>query len=524
MARYSTTYRGTYGGTGAGTAGRDIELSGESIPSEKLITSITYSLVLSASYASSSQYWRMIEMTIEGSSISADEDEISMGSSNRTTLEGSLNFSRSDISAFSSGTFTLHTKANCTGKASSYMWEVSITVNYKDVYDISDISADSSVDAGQKLSVSVSNAESSELFHIIKCSFGSYAQSKTLAVGQTSAEFDIPLEWCKAIPSSTSGTITISATTYESDGTPAGSGTTTATLNVPTSVKPTVGNVSAQRIANGVPSSWGDVYVQGITGISLAVSNCAGAYGSSIVSYTFSGIASQSSKTTSCTINPIQESGNVHVTVKCTDSRGRDSDEYTFPLKVIPYSSPAISGAMAYRCDAEGVSNEQGTYVRAQAAVEYSPCSKDDGTARNAITLKSFYQKIGDSDWTAGVASMTPGNFYTFGGGQIATANTYQVKFVVFDAFKTVERVITVSTSQFLVFFRRGGTAIGIGKKSRSDKAYIVDISEDWDVWQGNLNVTQLLKSLSSLSVPDIVYSQTQPEAKAGRIWLKPKG
>ena len=119
---------------------------------------------------------------------------------------------------------------------------------------------------------------------------------------------------------------------------------------------------------------------------------------------------------------------------------------------------------------------------------------------------------------------MTPGNFYTFGGGQIATVNTYQVKFVVSDAFKTVERVITVSTSQFLVFFRRGGTAIGIGKKSRSDKAYIVDISEDWDVWQGNLNVTQLLKSLSLLSVPDIVYSQTQPEAKAGRIWLKPKG
>ena len=93
MARYSVTYRGTYGGYGAGTAGRDIELSGEAIPSEKLITSITYTLDMSASAYSSSQNWRMIEMTIEGSGIYADEDEISMGGSNRITLEGALNFS-----------------------------------------------------------------------------------------------------------------------------------------------------------------------------------------------------------------------------------------------------------------------------------------------------------------------------------------------------------------------------------------------------------------------------------------------
>ena len=53
MARYSVTYRGTYGGYGAGTAGRDIELSGEAIPSEKLITSITYTLDMSASAYSS---------------------------------------------------------------------------------------------------------------------------------------------------------------------------------------------------------------------------------------------------------------------------------------------------------------------------------------------------------------------------------------------------------------------------------------------------------------------------------------
>lgn len=524
MARYSTTYRGTYGGTGAGANGRDIELSGDAIPSEKLITSITYTLAMSASYASSSQNWRMIEMTIEGSSIYVDEDEISMGSSNRITLEGSLNFSRSDISAFSSGTFTLHTKANCTGKASSYMWEVSVTVNYKDVYSISDTSAPSSVEAGNAIEISVSNPEISELYHDVVCAFGTYRATERIPLGGTSASISVPLEWCNAIPNSVSGTATITTSGYEADGTPVGNTTVTVTIDVPADVKPTVSSVAAQRISNGVPAEWGEVYVQNISGIKLTVGTCSGAYGSTIQSYVFGGAASFSGREKDCTMNPIASSGKLAFTAKCVDSRGRESDEFLFQVDVLPYAAPSISGAMAYRCDSEGTSNEQGTYIRAEAAVSSSPCPKPDGSARNVISLKCLYQKVGDSEWQNGIESMISGEFYTFGDGKVETASTYQVKFVVSDSFRTVERIFTVSTSQFLLFLRRGGTAIGIGKKSRDDVQYIIDISEDWTVMHGDVNVTEIIKAMASTQIPDIVYSSTQPEAKVGRIWLKPKG
>ena len=524
MARYSVTYRGTYGGYGAGTAGRDIELSGEAIPSEKLITSITYMLDMSASAYSSSQNWRMIEMTIEGSGIYADEDEISMGGSNRITLEGSLNFSRADISAFASGTFTLHTKANCTGSAKSFMNAVTITVNYKDVYAVSDTSVPSSVEAGNTIEISVSNPEISELYHDVICSFGTYKTTKRIPLGGTTVSISVPLDWCNAIPNSVSGTATVATNGYEADGTPVGSTTVTVTIEVPTSVKPSVGGVAAERISNGVPTDWGEVYVQNISGIKLTIGTCSGAYGSTIQSYVFGGAAASSGREKNCTVNPIDSSGKLAFTAKCVDSRGRESDEFLFQIDVLPYAVPAILGAMAYRCDSEGTSNEQGTYIRAEAAVSSSPCAKSDGTARNVITLKCLYQKVGDSTWKNGIESMIPGTFYTFGDGTVETTSTYQVKFVVSDAFKTVERIFTVSTSQYLLFFRRGGTAIGIGKKSRDDAQYVIDISEDWTVLYGNLNVTEIIKAMASAQIPDIVYSPTQPEAKAGRIWLKPKG
>ena len=59
----------------------------------------------------------------------------------------------------------------------------------------------------------------------------------------------IPLDWCNAIPNSVSGTATVATNGYEADGTPVGSTTVTVTIEVPTSVKPSVGGVAAERIS-----------------------------------------------------------------------------------------------------------------------------------------------------------------------------------------------------------------------------------------------------------------------------------
>ena len=403
MARYSTTYHGTFGGYGAGADGLDLVLSGASIPSDKLLTEISYSLKISADYSSSSEYWQVVDMYIEGTSIEDDDDhsERMDTDTNRHTFYGTMDFERSDISAFADGEFTLHAKANCTGKPSTYMWDVSVTVSYKDVYETSDASAPASVEAGSSLTVSLSNNELGEVTHTITCSISSaYTLTKSIGVGVSSCTFDIPLSWCNAIPKATSGTLTITIKTYESDGTSVGTTTITSTMEVPLSVKPTVSSISVSRIQGAVPSSWGNVFVQNISGITVTANNCAKAYGSNIVSYVFGGIMATSSQSASCTLSPITEEGSCYITVKCIDERGRASDEYVYQFEVIPYAPPYFEGAQAYRCEDDGESNEKGTYIRAQAAVNYSDCG-----GKNSIRLDCYYQAMTDSSWKNGIYS-----------------------------------------------------------------------------------------------------------------------
>lgn len=519
MARYSRTYSASYEGRSAGSDGLDLEFVGEPIPQDKLITDISYSIKLSADYVFSSGMWQMLDMYIVGSNIRDGDQYESMGSSNRHTFYGQMSFNRADIHAFSSGSFMLHTKANCSGKPKSYMWDVTITVQYKDVYGMTDVNAPTSVEAGSSLNIVFSNPELSEVSHKINVSVNSqYTITKNVSLGIGNCAISIPMEWCNAFPQSTSGTITITVWAYERDGTAVGSTAVTVTLEVPLSVKPTIASIDVKRIAGGIPAEWGEIYVQGISGITVTANNCKPAYGSKIVSYIFGGIMNTTTQSQSCTLQTIEEDGLVYVSVKCIDQRGRQSDEFVEQIDVVPYQPPMIDGTQAYRCAQNGESNEQGTYVRVQAAVSFSSCG-----GRNAVTLSSYYRSMSDTAWKNGVLNMQPSTFYTFG-GSISTNMTYQVRFVISDTFSTVEKIVTVSTSQWVAFFRRGGTAIGIGTKPRAGREYIVDISKEWKILHGDVDVTDVVKGMASVEIPDIVYSPSQPAVKKGRIWLEPKG
>ena len=61
------------------------------------------------------------------------------------------------------------------------------------------------------------------------------------------------------IPNSTSGSCTLTCYTYNGN-TLVGTSTTTVTLSVPASIKPTITGITATRVDGTVPSSWG-IYV-----------------------------------------------------------------------------------------------------------------------------------------------------------------------------------------------------------------------------------------------------------------------
>lgn len=128
----SITYSGDFGGISAGSNGKSILVSGSALPSNATIDSISYTLNITANKYSSSQNWKLLWFAIGDSDGSpyASEKSASM-SSTSYTFSGSMKFSQSDVSKFTTGSFYLYAKANTTHtSATSYMRAFTITINY----------------------------------------------------------------------------------------------------------------------------------------------------------------------------------------------------------------------------------------------------------------------------------------------------------------------------------------------------------------------------------------------------------
>ena len=106
---------------------------------------------------------------------------------------------------------------------------------------------------------------------------------------------------------------------------------------------------------------------------------------------------------------------------------------------------------------------------------------------------------------------------YIIGGGNVSTSYTYSVKFIITDQLETVEKIVTVGTASYIVFYRTDGTGVGIGKVCEADHSF--EINGDWAFKYGTVNVGTKLNS-----IPSIVYTTgSTPTGSAGMIWLKKK-
>ena len=117
---------------------------------------------------------------------------------------------------------------------------------------------------------------------------------------------------------------------------------------------------------------------------------------------------------------------------------------------------------------------------------------------------------------------MTSGNTYVIGKGSLAANYTYQVRFELKDTFGTIEKVVDISTTQYTIFFKKGGSGVGIGKACERENAF--EINPNWGVYYGDVDLIAKINAAASANIPKIVYSSTQPTGTAGMIWLKPKG
>lgn len=187
----TVTYTGDFGTNSAGSDGLSTTLTGEALPSNARISSITYSINMSAEGYSSSKSWVLHHFYLSGGSPSASYKSVAM-SGTKGTVSGNMSFSQSDVSVFD-GSVTLYAKVNTTHSSTSYMKAVTVTVTYTIGYNTSSISlSDYSVNAGSSIRLTLSNSEISSVYHKVKWSCGSKTTTTTLSTGTTSSSYTVP--------------------------------------------------------------------------------------------------------------------------------------------------------------------------------------------------------------------------------------------------------------------------------------------------------------------------------------------
>ena len=360
----------------------------------------------------------------------------------------------------------------CTYSSNNAQFTITATIVQQ--YAKSSARVTSSVEAGSASTVTFINPYLSNVYHVVDWRFGTKVKSTTTAVGASSTSYTIPLSWLTVIPSATSGTATVSVTTYASGGLELGTDTYSFTITAPSSALPTL-SLAAARINNSVPSSWG-IYVQGQSGVTITAT-AAGYQGSTISSYTISGGTTGTQSSNVFTISTIYSSGTITYTVKVTDSRGRTATAST-SISVVAYSAPAFSATDAFRCIANGTASDTGTYISAKATGTFSSVSN-----KNSMTLKVQYALSTSGAYSTAV-TLTNGTASIIGNGSIDINYSFKVKFTLSDQFNTIEKVLNVGTAAFTVFFRQGGNGVAIGKVS--ERANAVEINPDWDIYHGS--------------------------------------
>ena len=275
------------------------------------------------------------------------------------------------------------------------------------------------------------------------------------------------------IPSSTTGTMTATLTTYNSSGSQIGSANAkTFTVTVPSSVVPTVGTISFDPVdITTVDGTARNILVQGKNKLKISVSGCSAGTGSSIRSYTFSGpgISSTTTSTSVTSSSTISSSGTLTYTVKVTDKRGRTASK-TATISCYAYSAPYFKSFTAVRTDANGTATDDGTYIKCSYLLGYAGVN-----STNNVTVKLYYKKNSATSYSSTTAlsssTSTSGNKSL---SSISTDSTYAVYATITDNYSgtSSSSVVTVFGASRVFNINSDGTGVAIGKMAESAETF----------------------------------------------------
>lgn len=342
--------------------------------------------------------------------------------------------------------------------------------------------------SGNQLNSGVSvtiDRKSSSFTHKVEYKFVNSGWTTVSSNTATSCSFTPPLSLASQIPSATSGALTVRVTTYNGSTQIGSSVTKSINLSVPSTVVPSISGLTATRIDNGVPSSWG-IYVKGISQVKITASGASGSYGSTILGYSISGpgLYTNSSSGTS---GQLSSTGTQTYTCTVTDSRGRKASK-SVSITVVDYTYPNISMSVE-RCKSDGTKDASGTYLRVVINYEIASVS-----GKNSIASKSCScNGVSNSSFASGTAFVLAAN--------CSIGSHYVVNASIRDALgRTASASAEVSTAYRVLNVNKNKDGVAIGKFSEKS-AFEVNMDS---YFYGDIRVSHNLSFDGMLAPSDV--------------------
>lgn len=327
---------------------------------------------------------------------------------------------------------------------------------------------------GSAMTINI-NRKNSAFKHTVKYNFGSL--SGTIATNvDTSVSWTPPLNLATAMPNKTSDWGNITVETY-SGSSKIGSATCRLTLNVPDSVKPTLGSITLTDSNATVKNllNTANTFAQVMSNIQVTFNNASGAYGSTISSYRAEIVGkNQSTNSNNGFLGMMNFNGTVTIRATVTDSRGRTSNAVDVKVTVINYFTPQIS----FTLQRSGSSSTTLTVTR---NARIAPLTVG-GKQKNKMIISFKHKEHSAANYTTDTGS-AGGTWTTIDNltnsranlaATFSTLKTYDIIGKIEDAFTSYEFLATVGTEKFPIAIRPD--RVGFGKTPENANA----VDSDW--------------------------------------------
>ncbi|QDP43720.1 putative tail protein [Streptococcus phage P738] len=244
---------------------------------------------------------------------------------------------------------------------------------------------------GQPLTITLDDYNSSYRYDI-RYNWQGNTGTIATSVSSRTIEYTPPLEFAENIPNAKLHAITFYCDTY-SGSSLIGTTQSVSTLTVPSSMKPTIGDLVLEETTSTLEGiSTATDFVQILSRVRATLTGTSGAYGSTVLSCKIEVDGQNMILTQNGGVfDFFKNSGTFTIRANVTDSRGMVSDSFVKTIKVLSYFTPVIDFSVAR----SGVNQDILTVTR---TAKIAPLIID-GVQKNTFDLKFKFAPHGSSDY-----------------------------------------------------------------------------------------------------------------------------